>query len=89
MTGLFHMLAHSTTTLAKYVAPILWLNEKLGSFTYDIFNKHTTKVIELRMKNPEARKPDMLQTMLDVESEEGELPEAPQLLDDSGQLLRG
>ncbi|KAL1430283.1 hypothetical protein MTO96_015163 [Rhipicephalus appendiculatus] len=88
MTGPFHMFAHSTTTLAKYIAPILWLNEKLGTFSYDVFNKHTTKVIQLRMKNPEARKPDMLQTMLDVESEEGELPESPQLLDADAKLYK-
>ncbi|XP_054930882.1 cytochrome P450 3A5-like isoform X2 [Dermacentor andersoni] len=88
MTGPVHMLAHSTTTMSKYIAPILWLNEKIGSFTYDIFNKHTSKVVQLRMKNPEARKPDMLQTMLDVESEEGELPEAPQLLDADAKLFK-
>ncbi|KAH7949907.1 hypothetical protein HPB49_016647 [Dermacentor silvarum] len=88
MTGPLHMLARDTTTMSKYMAPILWLNEKLGSFTYDIFNKHTSKVIQLRMKNPEAKKPDMLQTMLDVESEEGELPEAPQLLDADAKLFK-
>ncbi|KAH8038230.1 hypothetical protein HPB51_025050 [Rhipicephalus microplus] len=35
-----------------------------------------------------ARKPDMLQTMLDVESEEGQLPESPQLLDADAKLYK-
>ncbi|KAK8767288.1 hypothetical protein V5799_005932 [Amblyomma americanum] len=88
MTGPFHMFAHSTTTMHRVVAPILWLNEKLGSFTYDIFSKQTTKVVQLRMKNPEARKPDLLQTMLDVESDEAGVPQETKLLDADAKLYK-
>ncbi|XP_049524214.1 lithocholate 6-beta-hydroxylase isoform X2 [Dermacentor silvarum] len=66
MTGPFHVFAHSTTTLVNLVAPILWLKEKLGSSSSGVFNKETTKVVELRLRNPEARKPDLLQIMLDA-----------------------
>lgn len=88
MTGPFHFLAQSTTTLSFLVAPLLWLNSKLGTFTYDVFNKQTMKVVELRQNHPEAKKQDMLQTMLDVEAEEGQLPEAPQLLDADAKLFK-
>ncbi|KAM7289960.1 cytochrome P450 3A14, partial [Ixodes scapularis] len=88
MTGPFHFLAQSTTTVPYFTAPLLWLNAKLGTFTYDVFNKQTMKVVELRQSHPEAKKPDMLQTMLDVEAEEGQLPEAPQLLDADAKLYK-
>ncbi|XP_077525991.1 cytochrome P450 3A8-like isoform X4 [Haemaphysalis longicornis] len=70
MNGFFHMFAHSTTTLGPVVAPILWLNEKLGSFTYDIFNKGTTNIVDLRLRTPETNIPDLLQTMLDARGKE-------------------
>lgn len=66
MTGPFHMIAHCTSTLADIVAPLLWLNEKLGSFTFSIFGVETSKVVEMRLRNPEARRQDLLQTMLDA-----------------------
>lgn len=70
MTGTLHAFAQSTTTFGPLVAPILWLNEKFGYFSYEIFNKHTSAVIELRMSDPKAKRPDMLQVMLDNETDE-------------------
>ncbi|KAL1430279.1 hypothetical protein MTO96_015159 [Rhipicephalus appendiculatus] len=70
MTGPFHMIAHCTSTLADIVAPILWLNEKFGSFSFSIFGEETKKVVEMRLRNPEARRPDLLQIMLDASEKE-------------------
>lgn len=66
MTGPFHMIAHCTSTLADIVAPVLWLNEKFGSFSFSLFGEETKKVVEMRLRNPEARRPDLLQIMLDA-----------------------
>ncbi|KAK8786437.1 hypothetical protein V5799_023787 [Amblyomma americanum] len=71
MTGPMHMIAQSTTTLNRVVAPFLWLNSKIGSFTYDRFSKLAYKAIDLRRKDPlpNGRK-DILQILLDAESED-------------------
>ncbi|KAK8770981.1 hypothetical protein V5799_025774, partial [Amblyomma americanum] len=76
MSGPFHIFAHSTTTLSNVVAPILWLNEKLGSFSYSAFNKETTRVVDLRLRNLKARKPDLLQVMLDAHQEDTQKKQA-------------
>lgn len=76
MTGPFHVFAHSTTTLAPLVAPILWLNEKIGSFGFAAFNKETTKIVELRVQNPQARRPDLLQIMLDASEQKSNANDA-------------
>ncbi|KAL1430278.1 hypothetical protein MTO96_015158 [Rhipicephalus appendiculatus] len=66
MTGPFHMIAHCTSTLADFVSPMLWLNAKFGSFTFSIFGEEAKRVVEMRLRNPEARRPDLLQVMLDA-----------------------
>ncbi|CAN8008001.1 unnamed protein product, partial [Ixodes pacificus] len=70
MTGPFHVLAHCTTSLSAVAAPILWLNEVFGSFSFIRFTQETSKVIELRKKNPELRRNDILQNLIDAEYEE-------------------
>ncbi|XP_040072799.1 cytochrome P450 3A9 [Ixodes scapularis] len=70
MTGPFHMIAQATTTLKDLVAPLLWLNSKLGSFTYDKFSKLAYKAVEARRKNPSPRSMDILQIMLEAETDE-------------------
>ncbi|KAL3188742.1 hypothetical protein MRX96_022245 [Rhipicephalus microplus] len=69
-TGPFHMIAHCTSTLPAIASPILWLNEKLGSFTFSTFGEETKKIVRMRLRNPEARKPDLLQIMLDASDKE-------------------
>ncbi|XP_037522403.1 cytochrome P450 3A4-like [Rhipicephalus sanguineus] len=66
MTGPFHMIAHCTSTLGDIVAPILWLNEKLGTFSFSVFGEETKRVVEMRLRHPETRRPDLLQVMLDA-----------------------
>lgn len=66
MTGPFHIIAHCTSTLGDIVSPIFWLNEKFGSFSFSTFGKETNKVVEMRLRRPEARRPDLLQIMLDA-----------------------
>lgn len=70
MTGPMHLMAQCTTTLNSAVAPLLWLNSKIGSFTYDRFSKLAYKAIDLRRKDPlpDGRK-DILQILLDAETE--------------------
>ncbi|KAM7296305.1 cytochrome P450 3A8-like [Ixodes scapularis] len=70
MTGPFHMLAQSTTSLGVLAAPIFWLNWIFGTFSFLRSSVETAKVIELRRKNPELRKNDLLQTLIDAEYEE-------------------
>ncbi|XP_075726163.1 cytochrome P450 3A8 [Rhipicephalus microplus] len=69
-TGPFHMIAHCTSTLPAIASLILWLNEKLGSFTFSTFGEETKKIVEMRLRNPEARRPDLLQIMLDASDKE-------------------
>ncbi|XP_077554313.1 cytochrome P450 3A4-like [Haemaphysalis longicornis] len=71
MTGPFHMIAQATTTFKGLVAPLLWLNSKIGYFTYDRFAKVVYPVVEQRRSKPlPPGRQDMLQVMLDAETEE-------------------
>ncbi|CAN8030671.1 unnamed protein product, partial [Ixodes persulcatus] len=70
MTGPFHMLAQSTTSLGVLAAPIFWLNRIFGTFSFLRSAEETAKVIELRRKNPEMRRNDILQNLIDAEYEE-------------------
>ncbi|XP_029823444.2 cytochrome P450 3A8 [Ixodes scapularis] len=70
MTGPFHMLAQSTTSLGVLAAPIFWLNRIFGTFAFLRYSEETAKVIELRRKNPELRKNDLLQNLIDAEYED-------------------
>ncbi|KAL1455803.1 hypothetical protein MTO96_043606, partial [Rhipicephalus appendiculatus] len=76
LTGPFHMIAHCTSTLADIVSPILWLNEKFGSFTFSIFGEESKRIVEMRLRNPEARRPDLLQIMLDASEKKDCLSDA-------------
>ncbi|KAH7986932.1 hypothetical protein HPB52_024620 [Rhipicephalus sanguineus] len=63
-----------TTTLQSVVAPFLWLNSKIGSFTYDRFAKLAYKAVDDRRNNPlPDGKKDILQILLDAETEEEEV----------------
>ncbi|CAN8008111.1 unnamed protein product, partial [Ixodes pacificus] len=70
MTGPFHMLAHCTTSFGPLAAPILWLSQIFGSFSFNTFSEHTAKVIEKRKKHPELRRNDMLQNLIDAKYED-------------------
>ncbi|EEC01860.1 cytochrome P450, putative [Ixodes scapularis] len=70
MTGPFHMLAHCTTSFGVLAAPIFWLNWTFGSFSFVRVSEEVAKVIELRKKNPELRRTDILQNLIDAEYEE-------------------
>ncbi|CAN8030668.1 unnamed protein product [Ixodes persulcatus] len=70
MTGPFHMLARNTTSLGVLAAPIFWLNRIFGTFSFLRSAETTTKIIELRRKNPELRRNDLLQNLIDAEYEE-------------------
>ncbi|XP_037515984.1 cytochrome P450 3A8 [Rhipicephalus sanguineus] len=74
MIGPMHMIAQCTTTLQSVVAPFLWLNSKIGSFTYDRFAKLAYKAVDDRRNNPlPDGKKDILQILLDAETEEEEV----------------
>uniref|UniRef100_V5H9H9 Putative cytochrome p450 cyp3/cyp5/cyp6/cyp9 subfamily n=1 Tax=Ixodes ricinus TaxID=34613 RepID=V5H9H9_IXORI len=64
------MLAQSTTSLGVLAAPIFWLNRMFGTFSFLTSSEETAKVIELRRKNPELRRNDILQNLIDAEYEE-------------------
>ncbi|CAN8008110.1 unnamed protein product [Ixodes pacificus] len=70
MTGPFHMLTQSTTSLGVLASPIFWLNRIFGTFSFLRSAEETAKVIELRKKNPELRRNDILQNLIDAEYEE-------------------
>ncbi|XP_040077171.2 cytochrome P450 3A8-like [Ixodes scapularis] len=75
MTGPFHVLAQSTTSLGVLAAPIFCLNRIFGTFSFLSSAEETTKIIELRRKNPELRRNDILQNLIDAEYEEQETTE--------------
>ncbi|KAL3219160.1 hypothetical protein MRX96_030610 [Rhipicephalus microplus] len=71
ITGPMHMIAQCTTTLQSVMAPLFWLNSKIGSFTYDRFAKLAYQAVDVRRKNPlPDGKKDILQILLDAETEE-------------------
>ncbi|XP_064474103.1 cytochrome P450 3A14-like isoform X2 [Ornithodoros turicata] len=67
MRGLFHVLAYCTTSLGALRSPLLWLHSKWGEYTFVNFSKQTSKVVELRKKNPSLWKADLLQGLIDAE----------------------
>lgn len=74
ITGPMHMIAQCTTTLQSVMAPLFWLNSKIGSFTYDRFAKLAYQAVDVRRKNPlPDGKKDILQILLDAETEEEEV----------------
>lgn len=70
MKGPFHFLCQSTTTLGALTRPLYWINTLLGAYVAIAMTKETARVIDLRRKNPEFRKPDVLQSLLDAEYQE-------------------
>ncbi|KAH6936621.1 hypothetical protein HPB50_020345 [Hyalomma asiaticum] len=70
MTGPFHMICQSTSTLGAFAKPLYWINMLLGVYVSIAMTKETATVIDLRKKNPEFRKPDVLQSILDAEYQE-------------------
>ncbi|KAL1432616.1 hypothetical protein MTO96_012841 [Rhipicephalus appendiculatus] len=67
MTGPFHMIAQSTTSLGPITKLVCWLSLAIGDFVFDAVTAHTAKVVELRKKDPSLRKPDILQNLIDAE----------------------
>ncbi|XP_050040133.1 cytochrome P450 3A14-like [Dermacentor andersoni] len=67
MKGPVHYICQSTSTLGAAVKPLYWINMLFGAYVAIAMTKETAKVIELRRKNPELRKPDVLQNLLDAE----------------------
>uniref|UniRef100_A0A2R5LLH2 Putative cytochrome n=1 Tax=Ornithodoros turicata TaxID=34597 RepID=A0A2R5LLH2_9ACAR len=66
MRGLFHNIAHCTTTLGTIMTPLLWLHSMLGTFTYYVFDKHVYQVVDQRKKG-NLKRSDLLQSILDAE----------------------
>ncbi|KAL3197928.1 hypothetical protein MRX96_044614 [Rhipicephalus microplus] len=70
MTGPLHFLCQSTSALGIFATPLYWIHMILGAYAAITMTKETARVIDLRRKNPEFRKPDVLQSLLDAEYEE-------------------
>lgn len=70
MKGPFHMLTHCTTSLGALDTPLAWLNAIFRNSSMARFAEQTVKVIELRKKNPEMRRKDILQNLIDAEYED-------------------
>ncbi|XP_064478342.1 cytochrome P450 3A2-like [Ornithodoros turicata] len=66
MKGIFHKIAHCTTTLSAVMTPLLWLHSKLGTFTFGVFSKSVYQVVDQR-KKVNLKRIDLLQSMLDAE----------------------
>ncbi|KAK8776328.1 hypothetical protein V5799_030329 [Amblyomma americanum] len=54
MTGPLHMIAQSTTALGILMVPFYWLVALFGEFTFKTLGKETSKIVELRRRNPSA-----------------------------------
>ncbi|XP_075545077.1 cytochrome P450 3A14-like [Dermacentor variabilis] len=78
MTGPFHMIAQSTTSLGPVIKLVCWLSLAIGDFVFDMITANTAKVIEKRKKDPSLRKPDILQNLLDAEYVESQTGAAPE-----------
>ncbi|KAL1432676.1 hypothetical protein MTO96_012892 [Rhipicephalus appendiculatus] len=70
MKGPFHFLCQSTSSLGAFAKPFYWINMILGAYVAIAMTKETARLIDLRRKNPEFRKPDVLQSLLDAEYQE-------------------
>ncbi|XP_077518457.1 cytochrome P450 3A41-like [Amblyomma americanum] len=66
MTGPLHMIAQSTTALGILMVPFYWLVALFGEFTFKTLGKETSKIVELRRRNPSLRRPDLLQNLIDA-----------------------
>ncbi|XP_070392681.1 uncharacterized protein [Dermacentor albipictus] len=55
MTGPLHMIAHCTTALGDIMKPFYFLVASFGEFTFKNLGEETSKVVELRRKNPSLR----------------------------------
>ncbi|KAK8774589.1 hypothetical protein V5799_010878 [Amblyomma americanum] len=78
MKGAFHAIAQSTTRLTVWMKPFYWFISSVGEFTFEDLGKETTKIIEMRKKDPSLRKPDILQNLIDAEYvEDSELKNGP------------
>ncbi|KAL3197930.1 hypothetical protein MRX96_044616 [Rhipicephalus microplus] len=74
MKGPFYFICQCTSTFGVFAKPLYWINMLLGVYASVALTKETANVIDLRRNNPEFRKPDVLQNLLDAEYQE-EIPE--------------
>ncbi|XP_077520524.1 cytochrome P450 3A14-like [Amblyomma americanum] len=73
MTGPFHMIAQSTTSLGPIMKLVCRLSLLVGDFVFDTVTAQTAKIIEIRKKDPSLRRPDILQNLLDAEYIDSEI----------------
>ncbi|KAH7954315.1 hypothetical protein HPB49_017500 [Dermacentor silvarum] len=66
MTGPLHMIAQCTSALGDIMKPFYWLVASFGEFTFKTLGEETSKIVELRRKDPSLRRPDMLQNLIDA-----------------------
>nr|XP_054929641.1 putative cytochrome P450 CYP13A10 [Dermacentor andersoni] len=66
MTGPLHMIAQCTTALGDIMKPFYFLVASFGEFTFKNLGEETSKIVELRRKDPSLRRPDMLQNLIDA-----------------------
>uniref|UniRef100_A0A6M2CGL0 Putative cytochrome n=1 Tax=Rhipicephalus microplus TaxID=6941 RepID=A0A6M2CGL0_RHIMP len=83
MKGPLHFLCQSTSTLGVLATPLYWINMIFSGYVTVKLTKETARIIDLRKQNPEFRKPDVLQNLLDAEYQE----ESPQT--DNDTLMSG
>ncbi|XP_077559255.1 cytochrome P450 3A14-like isoform X1 [Haemaphysalis longicornis] len=74
MRGPFHFFCQSTTRFGALVKPLHWINMLLGAYVAIAMTDESRKVIELRRKDPNLRKNDVLQSLLDAEYQEDSGP---------------
>ncbi|KAH6936622.1 hypothetical protein HPB50_020346 [Hyalomma asiaticum] len=85
MKGPFHFLCQSTSTFGALAKPLYWINMLLGAYVAIAMTKETASVIDLRRKNPEFRKPDVLQNLLDAEYQE----DGPEIQNGTSESVKG
>uniref|UniRef100_A0A6B0VED6 Cytochrome n=1 Tax=Ixodes ricinus TaxID=34613 RepID=A0A6B0VED6_IXORI len=85
MTGPIHMVAQCTTSFGNLATPLLWLNWIFGAFPVRKFAEHAAKVIRLRKNNPELRRNDILQNLIDAEYKE--LPTTPKTVSERTKIM--
>uniref|UniRef100_V5GMM1 Uncharacterized protein n=1 Tax=Ixodes ricinus TaxID=34613 RepID=V5GMM1_IXORI len=79
------MVAQCTTSFGNLATPLLWLNWIFGAFPVRKFAEHAAKVIRLRKNNPELRRNDILQNLIDAEYEE--LPSTPKTVSEQTKIM--
>lgn len=55
MTGPLHMIAQCTSALGDIMKPFYWLVASFGEFTFKTLGEETSKIVELRRKDPSLR----------------------------------